>query len=134
MSAGLGTLRDDGVDTPLLKHLRLRHGRGAGDDENPGTLDGVDDLLMRQAKMEAHQLWLVSYQHRDVFGVHFTPHASWHGHSSQALRVVLRLQKRTHRLADIRGNLGFWPDRIVGVKTAAAQLPEASDPPLCVLR
>src|SRR5215212_5598760 len=42
MSAGFHALRYDGVDASLLQHPRFSHGRGAGDDENSGVLDGVD--------------------------------------------------------------------------------------------
>jgi len=91
MSAGLGTLRDDSVDTPLLEHPRLGHGRGTGDDENAGAFNGVDNLPRRQAKMEAYHLWLCPHQHRQVFAAHFTRSTCWLGYNSEALRVEVRL-------------------------------------------
>jgi hypothetical protein len=83
--------------------------------------------------MEAHHLRLGPHQHRHVFVAHFTRRTSWLGYRSQALRVEVRLQTCPHRLAHIRVNLGLRPERIVDVEAAAAQLLEASDPPLCLL-
>ena len=83
--------------------------------------------------MEAHHLRFGPHQHRQMFVAHFTRRTCRLGYRSQALRVEVRLQTRAHRLADIRGNLGLRPERIVDVEATAAQLLEASDPPLCLL-
>ena len=41
MAAGFGALRDDRVDAARFQRARLRHRGGAGDDEDPGALDGL---------------------------------------------------------------------------------------------
>ena len=54
MAAGLGALRDDGIDAALGEKLRFAQGRGRADDLAARCLDARDKLRLRQAEMEAH--------------------------------------------------------------------------------
>jgi hypothetical protein len=76
--------------------------------------------------MEAYHLWLGPDQHGQVFGAYLTHGARWLGHCSQPLRIEVHLQTRPHRLADVSGNVGLGPERIIDIEASAAQLLEAS--------
>ena len=58
MAPGLGALRDDRVDTPLLKQSRFRDGRRARQNKDPCRFESADDLGLRQTEVKAGHLRL----------------------------------------------------------------------------
>ncbi len=69
MAAGLGALRDDGIDAVLLEPDRLLHDGRRRDHDAAGRLDALEQRLVRQAEMEAHDFrlqFLDQFAHRGV--------------------------------------------------------------------
>ena len=58
MAAGLGALRDDGIDAVLLEPDRLLHDGRRRDHDAAGRLDAPEQRRVRQAEMEAHDFGL----------------------------------------------------------------------------
>ena len=58
MAAGLGALRNDGIDAALFQPDCFLHRRGGRDDEAAGRLDALEQRRLRQAEMEADDLRL----------------------------------------------------------------------------
>src|SRR5438445_13124163 len=127
MAAGFGALRNDCVHTALLQRPGLRHRGSTGDSEDPGALDGLHDLGPRQTEMKAHHLWLRAQEHRQVLATDLACSSLRLGNRTQAFGIVVRLQTPSHRLACLRRDPGFRPERIVDVQAAAALLPETGN-------
>ena len=134
MAAGLGTLRDDGVDSAVFEHPGFCDRRGAGDNKDPRILDGVHDLLLGEAEMKAHHLRLRPQNHGQMLAADIARRSLGLGNRSKALRVVVGLQPAPHGVGDIGCDLRLRPKRIIHVQAAAALLPEAGDAPLGILR
>jgi len=91
MAPGLGALRDDRINTPLLEQSRFGDRRSTREDKDPCRLESADDLGLRQTEMKAHHLRLRFQHQREVLGADVTHFARRFGHSTQTVGVVLDL-------------------------------------------
>src|SRR6202521_5932659 len=77
--------------------------------------------------MEAHHLRLRAKEHGKVLATDFACRSLGRRNRSQGLGIVVRLETLSHRLARLRLDPRFRPERVVDVQAAAALLPEPSN-------
>ncbi len=72
MTAGLGSLCNDTIDTAGFEKFRFGDSRCTAQNENPYRFDFLNDFPIRQAEMEAYYFGFGFLKHGQMFGINHT--------------------------------------------------------------